>query len=77
MRAKAEHGLVNAEDVTGGVVAQSSFDGVELERVGGPAEVEVQHGHVTLKGLAQGARVRASGGDVQLEGFTGAVDVEL
>jgi len=45
-------------------------------RIGGPATVVVRHGAVRGHGLEKGARVRASGDEVVLEGFRGPVDVE-
>jgi hypothetical protein len=77
VRAKAEHGAISAEDVTGAVWAEASFENVEVDRVDGPLQVAVHHGGLDAKGLAQGARVRADGGDVRLEGFRGAVELEL
>jgi hypothetical protein len=37
----------------------------------------VQHGGVEAKGLARGARIRASGADVTLDGFSGSIDIEV
>ena len=51
--------------------------GVTLERVAGAVEAKVEHGGLEAKGLAHGARVRVSGSDATLDGFSGPVDLEV
>ena len=63
--------------MTGGATIETSYEAIQLDRVGGAVELTVHHGGVEGKGLAQGVRVRASGGDVTLDGFSGPADVEL
>ena len=77
MRATAQHGEVTAEDVAGGLFAETTHESVKLDRVDGPVQVIADHGGVEASGLAKGARVRTSGGDVSLDGFAGPVEVEV
>jgi hypothetical protein len=58
-------------------VAQASHNDVELEDVGGPAEVAVSHGGVRAKTVEKGLKVKAAGADVELDGVRGPVDVDL
>jgi hypothetical protein len=77
VRATAQHGEVAAEDVSGGLIAETTHAGIDLARVDGAVQATADHGEVEARGLGRGAKIRASGGDVRLDGFTGPVDVEV
>jgi len=77
MRARTEHGSVEASDVTGAVVIQSSFDGVVLERIAGPVEVTVEHGGLRASGLEKGAKARVTGDEAVFDGFHGPMEVTV
>ncbi len=50
---------------------------MDLDRVDGPVHAIADHGGVEARGLAKGAKVRTTGGDVSLDGFSGPVEVEV
>jgi hypothetical protein len=50
---------------------------VSLERVDGEVQGIVDHGEIEARSLSKGAKLRATGGDVSLDGFTGPVEVEV
>jgi hypothetical protein len=77
VRATAQHGQVDAEDVAGGVFAETTHAGVSLERVDGEVQGTVDHGGIEARSLSKGAKLRATGGDVSLDGFTEPVEVEV
>ena len=64
-------------EVAGAVIAQTSFDDVDLRRIGGPADVTIEHGGLKAHGLEKGLKARVSGDGVVLEEFRGPVDVEV
>jgi DUF4097 and DUF4098 domain-containing protein YvlB len=77
VRAKAQHGEVEAEDVSGPLVAETSHGRIRLARVDGAVEASADSGEVEASGLAAGAKLRARGGDVSVDGFAGRLDVEV
>jgi hypothetical protein len=66
-----------ATDVRGAVFARASFDGVRLEKVAGPAVVEVEHGGVVAREVGRGFRAKVSGDSVELDAFAGPVDIDV
>ena len=72
---RVEHGSVRAEEVKGALTAEASHDGVWLDGVSGHVEVAVRGGGLEARELKAGAHVR-SRGDVSIDGFGGAIDVE-
>jgi hypothetical protein len=64
-------------DVTAALEVEASYDTVTVARVGGPLQVTVNQGGVDASSLQQGARIRASGQDVQVRDFRGVVEVEV
>ena len=66
---------LTAREVEGRAVVETSQLAVELEDVTGPVEATVERGSFRGAGLRGGAKVRASG-EVSLERFAGAIDVE-
>ena len=50
---------------------------MRLDRVDGPVQATADHGGVEASGLAKGAKVRTSGGDVTIDGFAGPVEVDV
>jgi DUF4097 and DUF4098 domain-containing protein YvlB len=75
-RLKTEHGEVDAADVTGTASAETVYADVTLTGIGGFATVKVAHGGVTAKDLRNGARIEASGDEVSVDDFKGALEVD-
>jgi hypothetical protein len=74
-KAKTRHGEVGLGGIGGSVVAETSHGAVSLDRVDGPAEVSTESGGVDARSLAQGAKIRARGGDVIVDEWRGPLDV--
>ncbi len=75
VRVVSQHGELLAHGVQGSVHAELQFGSAKLERVRGLADVQVEHGGVIARSLASGARVRASGEGVEIEDFSGPLQV--
>ncbi len=70
-----EHGEVDVSDVAAASV-DSSFDGVRVERVKGPADVKSRHGDVTVSDVEGALTLNARHGDVELKNVGGRAVVE-
>jgi len=62
--------------VKGPVFARASFNDVLLQRIGGPVDVAVEHGGVEAEALENGGRIEATGNEVVVDGFRGALAVQ-
>jgi hypothetical protein len=60
----------------GAVTAESSYNDVELARVAGSVDVRTVHGGLQAADLLKGGRVAALGGDVSIQRFAGALEVQ-
>jgi DUF4097 and DUF4098 domain-containing protein YvlB len=72
-----DHAAVEAEDVTGRAVVETSFRDVDLRRVGGDVEVRARHGAVRAEEVDGAVKVATSFDGVTLSGVRGAVEVRV
>ena len=71
VKVQVEHGAVDVADAARADVT-SSYDGVRLERIKGPAVIDCSHGDVSVSGVGGTLSLTARYGDVTVQDVTGA-----
>jgi len=77
LEVKAEHARIEATGVTGSADVQTSFNGVELAKVGGLARIKTQHGEVKATSIEGALTVEASFQGIEVEDVGGPLSVSV
>jgi Putative adhesin len=76
VRVTNEHGLVHVADVAEAFVS-GSFDGVRVERVAGPVEIQSRHGDVEASAIKGDLKLTSKHGSVTVQDVGGHVTLDV
>ncbi len=71
-----EHGRVDLAGLASADVV-TSFDGVAIEKIAGPLQLDSRHGDVRVSGIGAGLKLQSRHGNVEVEDIGGAAKLEV